>query len=403
VATVERDGVVAVRPSTLADAKAAMLDAGSGGRALRIVGAGTKQAWGAPVEAPLVVETGGMDRLVAHNAGDMTAEVEAGMPLARLNQLLGEQGQWLALDPPAAKGGGAAATVGGIVAAGDAGPRRLRYGAPRDLVIGMTFVLADGTIGRTGGHVIKNVAGYDLGKLLAGSLGTLALVTSLVVRLHPRPAASRTVRLAATAKQAAQVTLALMASPLEPGAVEWDGGAGTLLVRLEGGADGVRDRARRVLELGAEHGLQSVGKVLAGVAERGAWATLDAGVTGADGDTVARAAALPDRLEQVSEALDRAARAAGVGATLISSTALGLHTARLSGGDPAGHAEVVRAWRREVEALGGTVRLRRRAAGVDGLVDAWGRAPSAAALMRQVKRRLDPDDRCGPGRFAPWW
>jgi glycolate dehydrogenase FAD-binding subunit len=400
MAIVDGDRTATVRPGDLAEARAAMLDADAGGRPLRIVGAGTKQAWGAPVEAPLVIETGGMDRLIAHNAGDMTAEVEAGMPLARLNELLGAAGQWLALDPPAARGG-PAATVGGIVAAGDAGPRRRRYGAPRDLVIGMTFVLSDGTIGRTGGHVIKNVAGYDLAKLLAGSLGTLGLITSLVVRLHPRPAASGTVRLAATAKQAAQVTLALMASPLEPTAVEWDGA--TLLVRLEGGAAGVKDRAGRVLTLAAEHGLDAAGRVLAGAAERGAWTTLAARVMGADGDTVARAATRPDRLEEVADALDRASQAAGVAASLVSSSALGLHTCRVRGGDPAGHAELVRSWRRSVEALGGTVRLRRRAAGVDGLVDAWGAPPSAVALMRRVKRALDPGGRCGPGRFAPWW
>jgi len=402
MAVVEPGRRATVRPRDLAEARAAMLDAGAGGRPLRIVGAGTKQAWGAPVEAGLVVETGGMDRLVAHNAGDMTAEVEAGMPLARLNELLGGAGQWLALDPPAARGG-AAATVGGIVATGDAGPRRLRYGAPRDLVIGMTFVLSDGSIGRTGGHVIKNVAGYDLAKLLAGSMGTLGLIASVVVRLHPRPAASRTVRLAATAKQAAELTLALMASPIEPSAVEWDGAAGTLLVRLEGGAAGVKERAGRVLALAAGHGVDSAGRVLAGAAERGAWATLGGRVAGADGDTVARAATPPDRLVEVAEALDRAAQAAGVAAAVVSSTALGLHTARASGGDPAGHGELVRSWRRSVEALGGTVRLRRRAGGVDGLVDAWGGPPSAAALMRRVKRTLDPRDRCGPGRFQPWW
>jgi glycolate oxidase FAD binding subunit len=402
VAAVDVTGPATVRPRDLAEARAAMLDSAGGGRPLRIAGAGTKQGWGAPVEAPLVVETGAMDRLVAHNAGDMTAEVEAGMPLATLNQALAGAGQWLALDPPAVRGG-PAATVGGIVAAGDAGPRRLRYGAPRDLVIGMTFVLADGTIGRTGGNVIKNVAGYDLAKLLAGSLGTLGLVASVVVRLHPLPAASRTVRLAATAEQAGETTLALAASQLEPTAVEWDSAGGTLLVRLEGGADGVRDRAGRVLALAAGRGVGSAGRVLSGAAERGAWATLAARVRGQDGDTVARAATLPDRLARVARALDRAAEAAGVDASLISSAALGLHTARIRGGDPAAHAELVRSWRRAVGALGGTVRLHRRAPGLDGLVDAWGDPPSAAAVMRAVKRRLDPDGRCGPGRFAPWW
>jgi glycolate oxidase FAD binding subunit len=403
MAVADREQAATARPRGLAEARDAMLDGGAGARRLRILGAGTKQDWGGPVEAPLVVETGGMDRLIAHNAGDMTAEVEAGMPLHTLNELLGEAGQWLALDPPAARHA-RPATVGGIVATGDVGPRRLRYGTPRDLVIGMTYVLPDGTIGRSGGNVIKNVAGYDLAKLLAGSMGTLGLIASVVVRLHPRPAASRTVRVAASARQAAAATRALIASPLEPVAVEWDGGAGTLLVRLEGGADGVKDRAGRVLGLAAEQGLDAAAaKVLAGAAERAAWTAYAGAVTGAEGDTVARAAAVPDRLEAVADALDQASQAAGVQASLASSSALGLHTCRVRGGDPAGHAELVRAWRDAVEALGGTVRLRRRAPGVDGLVAAWGSPPSAATLMRRVKRELDPEDRCGPGRFSPWW
>jgi glycolate oxidase FAD binding subunit len=403
MAVVDREQAATVRPSGLAEARDAMADRAVGGRRLRIAGAGTKQDWGGRVEAPLVVSTGGMDRLIAHNAGDMTAEVEAGMTLERLNQVLGEAGQWLALDPPAARGA-APATIGGIVATGDAGPRRLRYGTPRDLVIGMTYVLADGTIGRSGGHVIKNVAGYDLAKLLTGSMGTLGLIASVVVRLHPRPAASRTVRVAASAKQATAATLALMASPLEPSAVEWDGGAGVLLIRLEGGADGVKERAGRVLALASEHGLEtSAARVLAGAAERAAWTALAGTVTGAEGETVARAATLPDRLDAVAAALERAGEAAGVEASLTSSSALGLYTCRVRGGDAEGHARLVRAWRDQVEALGGTVRLRRRAAGVDGLVDAWGSAPSALALMRRVKLELDPGERCGPGRFAPWW
>ena len=173
------------RPGSVDEAAALLRDT-SGPLLFR--GAGTKTSWGArPEEPALVVETRGLDRLLAHEPADLTAAVGAGMALRTLQGIVGEAGQWLAIDPPTEEAG---ATVGGLLVANDFGPRRLRYGAMRDLVIGVTLVLPDGTVAHAGGHVIKNVAGYDLSKLLSGSLGTLGLVTEVVVRLHPRPETS---------------------------------------------------------------------------------------------------------------------------------------------------------------------------------------------------------------------
>ena len=124
-----------------------------------------------------------MDQVLEHAAGDLVARVQAGVTIGHLAAVLASAGQELALDAPAD------ATVGGVVATGTAGPRRFRYGAPRDLLIGMTVVRADGVIAHSGGKVVKNVAGYDLGKLFCGSQGTLGLITEATFRLHPRPAA----------------------------------------------------------------------------------------------------------------------------------------------------------------------------------------------------------------------
>src|SRR5205085_3739449 len=132
--------------------------------------------------APL--ETGGLARLVEHNVGDFTAILEAGTPFSEAQAAFAEHGQALAWDPPVSE----ASTVGGIMATNDSGPLRHRYGGVRDLVVGVTVVLSDGTIARAGGKVIKNVAGYDLGKLFAGAFGTLGLIAEITVRLHPRPA-----------------------------------------------------------------------------------------------------------------------------------------------------------------------------------------------------------------------
>ena len=204
-------------------------------------GTGTKMSWASrPRDPDLVLETGGLDRLLDHNPADMTASAQAGMPLRVLQERLGEAGQWLALDPPTEPDG---ATLGGLLATGDSGPRRLRYGALRDLVIGVTLVLPDGTVARAGGHVIKNVAGYDLSKLMYGSLGTLGLIAEVVLRLHPLPETSATVVAASTVQEATARSLDLLASPLAPtastGSATPAGSSGRLAVRFEGTAAGV--------------------------------------------------------------------------------------------------------------------------------------------------------------------
>ncbi len=124
-----------------------------------------------------------MDQVIEHAAGDLVARVQAGTTIGQLAVALASAGQQLALDAPED------ATVGGVVATGTAGPRRFRYGAARDLLIGLTMVRADGVIAHSGGKVVKNVAGYDIGKLFSGSQGTLGLITEATFRLHPVPAA----------------------------------------------------------------------------------------------------------------------------------------------------------------------------------------------------------------------
>ncbi|MDQ3947457.1 MAG: FAD-binding oxidoreductase, partial [Actinomycetota bacterium] len=181
--------MITERPSTYEEAAAAMGRCGAEALTLRIRGGGTKFGWGRPIPEPDVeISTGGLDRLVEHNAGDLTAVVEAGTRLETVQEAFAEEGQMLALDPPAL----GSATVGGVVATADSGPLRHHYGGVRDLVVGVTLALSDGTLARAGGKVIKNVAGYDLGKLFAGSFGTLGLVVEVALRLHPLPARTGT-------------------------------------------------------------------------------------------------------------------------------------------------------------------------------------------------------------------
>jgi glycolate oxidase FAD binding subunit len=389
-----RTSLVVERPETVSEA--ADLLRGSEGPLL-FRGAGTKQAWaGRPVEPALVVETGRLSRVLAYNPADMTVAVGAGMPLRDLQDLLAEKGQWLALEPGTESAG---ATVGGLLATGDSGPRRLRYGALRDLVIGVTLVLSDGTVAHGGGKVIKNVAGYDLPKLLYGSFGTLGLITEVVLRLHPRPAATATATVSVPVDRAADLALRLTASPLEPAAVDWGNVDGGLLaVRFEGtpaGVEGRRGAAGELLGGAAEVEWRT------GAEEETVWQGLADGHRPKEGDTVAGAGTLPSHTADVARALAEAAEASGVSTDIASRPALGLHTARFAG-PPAAVGVAVTAWRERVLALGGSVLLRDRPVDVDAEIDPVGPPPSSVGLLRSLHRRLDPQGRCAPGRLGSW-
>src|SRR6201986_3593292 len=242
-------------PTTFEDAAAALATATEEQRSVRIVGAGTKLCWGgSDVGADIELHTTGLDEVVAHDAGDLTATLQAGVPLELAQRTLAAAGQMLALDPPL--GGDPGPTIGGGIATGDAGPLRHRYGAPRDLVIGATVALSDGSIAQTGGKVIKNVAGYDLAKLLSGAVGTLGLILSVNVRLHPLHETSVTaLGAAADAAVLGAAGGALAGAPLEFEALDvaWKRGRGGLLARCAG-REATR-RAHRAARLMREAGL----------------------------------------------------------------------------------------------------------------------------------------------------
>jgi glycolate oxidase FAD binding subunit len=176
----------------------------------------------------VVLSTSRLDQVLEHEAGDLTCIVEAGVRVRDLNERLAGHGQMLALDPPGNP------TIGACLAANLSGPWRHRYGTPRDLVIGVTVVLGDGTVASSGGKVVKNVAGYDLSKLFCGSEGRFGLVARIALRLHPRPEASRTLVVPVPSPEdAAARARAILRSPVEASAVDvlWPG---RLAVRIEG-------------------------------------------------------------------------------------------------------------------------------------------------------------------------
>jgi glycolate oxidase FAD binding subunit len=373
-------------PATFEEAAAELADIAGAGGTVRIRGGGTKLGWGAVAPEPSVdFNTTSLDRILEHNTGDFTAIVQAGVPLARLqDELAGEQ-QMLALDPPLGAHS-RKATVGGMFATGDSGPLRHRYGAPRDLILGVTVALSDGTIARAGGKVIKNVAGYDLGKVFTGSFGTLGVILSVCVRLHPLPISHASALGAgddpAVLGQAAQ---ALAAAPLELEALDvaWRGGRGGILARCAG-AEAVR-RVQRVAKLMGEHGLSQVD-----VAEDDAslWARQRAGQR-SRGRVLVRVAARPHELAAVLRAAEDA------GGTLVSRAALGTSYVEvepdaiqmLLAALPVNAVKVL---------LDAPAELRES-------LDPWDGAaqqPGGLELMRRVKARFDPANACNPGVFV---
>ncbi|HSO97680.1 MAG TPA: FAD-binding oxidoreductase [Solirubrobacteraceae bacterium] len=372
-------------PESFDAAAAELADATAAGEPLRIRGGGTKSDWGVPASTAQELSTARLDALLEHNEGDLTATVQAGLPMARLAERLAETGQMLALDPPL-QHGSSQATIGGVIATADSGPLSHRYGRPRDLVLGITFALSDGTIARAGGRVIKNVAGYDLGKLFCGSFGTLGLVLSLTLRLHPLPAARATaIGIADDPDRLAAAAQALAGAPLELEALDvaWRGGRGGLLACC-GGAEALR-RAKRTAQLMQAAGLDGV-DVTADDTEL--WARQRAGQRSADRALV-RVAAQRSALPAILRACDRA------GGTLVGRAAEGVWWAEL---DPT----AVMRLRVDVAAdVPGSVSVVLDAA-PEQRAEAWGavRDQGAAALMRQIKARFDPAGTCNPGIFV---
>ena len=323
--------------------------------------------------------------MVEHNAGDLTAVLEAGVRLADAQAVFAEAGQMLALDPPLGAEG--AATVGGVVAAADSGPLRHRYGAVRDLLLGVTVALPDGTVASAGGKVIKNVAGYDLPKLFAGSFGTLGVIVQAVVRLHPLPPATATVvGEAGDARAVAGAAQRLAREPLELEALDvaWAGGRGRVLARVGGAA--ARPRAEAIRG--------SLGGLDATIEEDddGIWAGQRSAQRASDG-VVVRVSGLPSELERVVRAADRA------GASLVGRAGVGVSWIVLPSATPDDLVAAVGDLRRELApspcaVLDAPDAVRER-------LDVWGVEDAGVlALSRRVKERFDPLGVCNPGVFV---
>lgn len=358
------------RPTSIERLSEMLATASAEGRTVGVRGAGSKETWGAVGAAPdVLLSTRGLDRVVEHAAGDLVVSAEAGVALADVQRTVAEAGQWLALDPPEA-----GATVGGVVATAASGPRRLRFGTPRDLLIGITVVLADGTIARSGGKVVKNVAGYDLGKLFTGSFGTLGVVAECTFRLHPRPPAVRAVR---TRTADPHVALqSVLKTGAEPTASEWDGETlTTLFESIESAAEQQADWA-----VGAIGG-EVDATVPAGFGAR-PWDTTSVGLK-----VTHRIGAMREALAAIDHEIPdaRIRTQAGSGVVLV--------------GARASDVSALDRLRKTVAEVDGQVVVASAPDEVKRDVDVWGPV-RGIAVMQRIKDQFDPDGLLSPGRFV---
>jgi glycolate oxidase FAD binding subunit len=365
-----------ISPSTVEEAAVALKDLQ---QPVRPLGTGSRAGWGGPDPADtLALSTSGLNQILEHNPGDFTAVFQAGVRLADAQAALAAEGQWIAVDPPEPSG-----TIGGLVATADSGPARHRYGGVRDLIIGITVVLSDGTVASAGGKVIKNVAGYDLGKLFTGSFGTLGLIATVAFRLHPRPA--RTVTVSATTADPAtlrQVAIDLAGQPLEAQSLDawWHEDRGGVHLRFGGVA--AAEQAQRALPL-----VGRLSEVSMLDDDEALWAEQRSAQRRSDGAVLKVSGRITD-LATMAEA----ARAAG--ARLTSRAGLGVSWVTFA--DSADLDERVSLVRRAAHPRPATL-----LDGADRLSNPWpDRPPAVVAVMRRVKARFDPAGIFRPGTFG---
>ncbi len=358
-------------------------------------GGGTKLGWGGrPAGIDLIVSTRRLNRVLAHAHGDLTATVEAGATLGDVNRELARHHQWLPLDTSFD-----GSTIGGMIATNESGPVRHRHGTPRDLLIGIRLATTDGLLVNAGGRVVKNVAGYDLGRLMSGSFGSLAAIVSATFKLAPLPPASTTLVATFRDRQAmAQAVSAVGSSQLEPAAfdlhVAHESGPAphlTLLIRFATTAaaiDAQIDDARRLLA--ADHI-----DLVTGAHESELWRDHARRLWTAAG-AVVRVGWPPAALEGVLALVERIGREGASAIELVGRAGVGAGSVRVSG-DTTTQVRAVEHLRAQRDVIGNVVVLRADLA-VKERADVWGPPGDAVALLRAVKTALDPAGILNAGR-----
>lgn len=397
-----------VKPASAADAAATLAACARERAAVVIVGGSTLQSLGnAPQRCDVAVHTAGLSGVRDYDPRELTAGIDGGTPLAVVARVLGEHGQWIPFDAPSA----ARATVGGTLAAGWAGPRRATYGRPRDLLIGSTVALADGTLAHAGGMVVKNVSGYDMSKLYVGSLGTLGLIARANFKTLPLPRARR-LAIAALAPDVRERALAAIGGlAVEPAAaLAIDGFAhvarhaagGVRLALLFEGSEALVERGVRDLRSALGRAGIAETQLYDGAAAAQAFdAIVDAYVDASGERTLTyRCPGLPSTAWARTRGGAALARGHGLHVESIADLRTGDAILRFSARTVAAFAAKIAAFDAGVRAAFERTTVLAGGAALRASIDAWGEVPSTIATMRAIKARFDPHGILAPGRYV---
>jgi glycolate oxidase FAD binding subunit len=372
------DDAVAVAPANTEQVALVLRFSDERRLSVSTVGSGTKQRWGGPVQPKIILRTHRLNALLEHTWQDMTCSVQAGCPWSAMQTALAQHGQFVALDPLWPD----RASVGGITATNDSGALRLKYGSLRDLVIGMTIVLADGTIARSGGKVVKNVAGYDLHKLMIGAFGTLGLMTEVTFRLHSLPTGLKSFTIGSpTPEPLGNLLLQLLDSHLNIQSMQ---------LRAAGDVFGLDIQLSALPEV-----LNNQGVVLSDMARKAQLSIQNAAAetwddrlllfTGTNTFTI-KATMLPSDIARFTSAVHTLGGSAVTQAT-------GTMIASL----PVTAVQQLPELRQQFIDAQGSLTVLQQPASTD--LDLWGAMPSSFPLMQKIKQQFDPNRTLNPGRF----
>lgn len=377
----EHGRAIAVSPADTQQVSEILRYANENGITVTPTGGNTKQSWGNPITTDLQLDLTRLNRVLEHPWQDLTCTVEAGCTWQKLQQTLARHGQFVALDPlwPGR------ATVGGVLATNDSGALRHRYGSLRDLVIGMTLVLADGTIARSGGKVVKNVAGYDLCKLITGSFGTLAVITEATFRLHPLPQHTETFTVSAPqARELAPLMASIRASHLLAEALQLRGDANGFHLDIQLNAHPEAKQAEILEEMNTAVGL----KLTEG--QDKIWRAREQMFTHDEAFTL-KLAMLPSAVTKVAEYLFRCEAT-----SVFQSLGIAYVMLPAPNHNSIMHIEVLEDL---LESDGGSLTICKEPRSLQHDLRAISSKPATFALMQAIKQQFDPNRTLNPGRL----
>ena len=386
---VQPSGVIA--PGTAQEVAQVLRYCNSAHLAIVPRGGGTKLWLGnRPQKADFILSTERLNRVIEHAWGDMTVTVQSGCTIDNLQRVLKEHGQRLAADPMQPQG----ATVGGLLATAESGTLRIRYGAIRDLVLGVELALPDGSLIKAGGKVVKNVAGYDLTKLVIGSLGTLGVITRTVFRLHPVPAATATYStILPTSAHAGKLVLAVLDSHLVFTGLQVRAQRADQIavdVRFEGIPESLQDQCAKLSQIAGVQPSESTDEV---------WLARQKLFVAGSSSLICKCSLLPAQIASLCDAVFRQAERAGVTAMLVAQ-GTGVAEVRLDASAPQPLLAALNGLREELDRLQGTLIVERCPISLKQQLDVWGTIKGVLPLMQRIKEKFDPGRTLNPGRFV---